>query len=1235
MLCLTVYAHAISYVNFQNNTRYSLSISNTASANLNGDWSEDFSGTFDPWRLQTRLYEVNRNTGITNGEEHYIDTDITILGETVTLKLRLTGTAFSSTMYQSASGPGFNQPWFSDRNFHFENFNAGGKTFQIKYRADLPPGNVWDDIYYVIQEINPYPIIKKDKKDKDIINVLAYNVFMLTPPIGSSDETARANIVFDYVKEHDVIILSEAFYNDARENHLLPRLALEYPYKTDVVDESGSIEDGGVLIVSRWPIEIDSHIVFNDCDGTDCLSAKGAKYARINKLGVKYHIFGTHTQAFKDPSGIAARQSQLTQMRNWIDSWNIPSNERVLIGGDLNVDKIQNLGGEYTDMLNRLNVEEPNYIGENFTFKPSINGYASGDEEFLDYVMVDKSHLCPLISTNETQIIRHVEGVDNLWDNNDLELDLSDHFAVHGRFVYLRIDENPVSQTLCTGEELELSVATNINLSYQWQKNGSNIAGATNTTYTIPNVVMSDAGDYRCIITSTCGDTTSTTATITINQTPNTITATSTAPGNNLINATNSIGTTQWFLMGDTNVVANGTTHTTCVNGNYFALETSPQGCVSDTSNIVMHEPTPPIPSITNSGETLTSSAATGNQWYLDGNPISGATASTYTTCDNGNYYTIVTQNNCSSLQSNTIRHEPTPTNVFIYQAGVNLTTNANGNIVWYNADDDTPIGVTGSTHSPSSSGNFYIIATLGTCSKQSNTFQFFDANFYVDSTVLHVDNGGLFYIDGGNVTSRTKEPNAPVFIMGKGTNEGNFINNNGEYQITGNWENDSNYVDSGDAVFVSSITQEIRTNNPAHGGFRGNKNNFNNLILDKETSSFLILKTDIDVKSTGTLMFAKGGVIKADSFEVYVKNPASNSVTGATVPAENNTSVDKYVMGYMRRAVLPGQEYLFPTGKTLGNYSPVTIRFNGATAPHNLRVRFTSFARGYNQNVDCPGDGIRYFYDCKNEAGWRIKDFDANLDSIDVTYDANYTISLYPSLVANTCAGSIYESIVKDRVIPDCPTPHIGATIYNTFSEFAIMAARTILPVELVSLNASAEDNTHINVEWITATEINNMGFEVQRSTDGVNFDVIGWVDGNGTTNEETSYIYKDEDVEPGITYYYRLRQVDFDLEEEYTGIVNASLVGSDLGRIFEIYPNPVVGDQPLFVNIGTPTQEKFILTIVNDLGQVVRRELIQQVGNSIYNYDMSELSSGNYFINLKSQEQNYNESLQFIVVK
>jgi len=355
---------AESFVYFQNNSSLSFSVTSTQTGphEMDSDeWWGMNNATISPWQLNTNVLWTNRNIGIHNSTDFFLTTTLKSGADSIQLKLQLNGNFIGSDIWHSLSGPSFSHPWYSDRDFHAATFNLNGKTVTVKYTAYA--AGTYDDFLFVIQEEDPFPVAANELADSTMLNLLSYNIYMLTPPISLTNQSTRATYLSNHVHDYDVLIINEAFDNSARDI-LTNNLSPEYPYATPVVDAPGSLEDGGVLIYSRWPIEYSEQIVYDDCDGNDCLASKGAMYVRINKLGKKYHIFGTHLQAWPDPVNIATRQLQMMQLKIFVDGLSIPVNEPIIIGGDLNVDKVLNIQNEYNQMFTILNTEEPVYQGE-------------------------------------------------------------------------------------------------------------------------------------------------------------------------------------------------------------------------------------------------------------------------------------------------------------------------------------------------------------------------------------------------------------------------------------------------------------------------------------------------------------------------------------------------------------------------------------------------------------------------------------------------------------------------------------------------------------------------------------------------------------------------------------------------------------------------------------------------------------------------------------------------------
>jgi Secretion system C-terminal sorting domain len=112
--------------------------------------------------------------------------------------------------------------------------------------------------------------------------------------------------------------------------------------------------------------------------------------------------------------------------------------------------------------------------------------------------------------------------------------------------------------------------------------------------------------------------------------------------------------------------------------------------------------------------------------------------------------------------------------------------------------------------------------------------------------------------------------------------------------------------------------------------------------------------------------------------------------------------------------------------------------------------------------------------------------------------------------------------------------------------------AVNVPLPVALLNFQAQAQGKTNL-INWQTASEKDNQGFHIQRSAEGKNFINLGFMKGQGTTQEKQSYIFTDDAPLP--ISYYRLRQMDFDGKEAFSKIV--SVQAGEKGR-YKIYPNP-----------------------------------------------------------------------------
>ncbi|GJQ62438.1 MAG: hypothetical protein SCALA702_14910 [Melioribacteraceae bacterium] len=186
--------------------------------------------------------------------------------------------------------------------------------------------------------------------------------------------------------------------------------------------------------------------------------------------------------------------------------------------------------------------------------------------------------------------------------------------------------------------------------------------------------------------------------------------------------------------------------------------------------------------------------------------------------------------------------------------------------------------------------------------------------------------------------------------------------------------------------------------------------------------------------------------------------------------------------------------------------------------------------------------------------------------------------------------------------------------------SAFQAELNNIIVPVELTSFTASAIAGEVI-LEWETATEINNMGFEVERSFDNSRFTRIAFIDGFGTTSERKTYRYTDDASQPVI--YYRLKQIDFDGKFEYSATIS---VENDVPERFTVeqnYPNPF--NPSTRVQYAVPENGSVKIFITNPLGEVVETIHSGAIENGKHEFmwNASGLPSGIYFYTIEYQSE------------
>lgn len=382
---------------------------------------------------------------------------------------------------------------------------------------------------------------------------------------------------------------------------------------------------------------------------------------------------------------------------------------------------------------------------------------------------------------------------------------------------------------------------------------------------------------------------------------------------------------------------------------------------------------------------------------------------------------------------------------------------------------------------------------------------------------------------------------------------------------------------------------------------------------------------------------------------EIYLRNPSTTALSGYAAISTNGQ--DRYIEGKLRRQVNAVGVYDFPVGFVptfKDGMEAFSVKFNTTPPSSNsllgyiedqsqaILIRYVLCDVGKDPGPgndpfpNCTGtpDGIYdyYYLDASNDLSHDWKALAPGFAPGSVDYD----ITLYPGTGLDNLAnykdipaacGAPYQSkllrvIAKDGVVGGTtqvgpgnwyPFSHLSSYVWCQFPAAATQAitlgnqtgfstfrihgtntfSSTALPVQLTAFDLTAVDNNFFKLDWQTASELNNYGFEVQRSLDGTDFSSIGFIRGNGTTSMIHNYALNDSNVVAEINYYYRLKIIDFDGTFKYSRVLIGRLRGENSFIVSEFYPNPT--NDNVSVNVFAPASNKMTINLFDIVGQLI----------------------------------------------
>ena len=261
------------------------------------------------------------------------------------------------------------------------------------------------------------------------LKVMTWNTFLLPPPWNMTKQAERTELMSEVLPElgHDVMFFQETFF-DKKRNDLIKALKKTHPHIA--IPKKGKklkhIQDSGLFVASKHPMEVLDQVIFKNCAKSDCLSSKSAIMVEITMPnGKKAQMINTHLQAWDEPKTQKIRTQQLEQIKEMMAKHAKPGVPQILIG-DLNIDASKDTA-EYKDALAQMDMTNEPLTGElkgsnGFPTEGCFKKPGDNKEEWLDHLWL-KANGSEAKVTNRK--VFPLKG-----EFNNCECPLSDHYPV-------------------------------------------------------------------------------------------------------------------------------------------------------------------------------------------------------------------------------------------------------------------------------------------------------------------------------------------------------------------------------------------------------------------------------------------------------------------------------------------------------------------------------------------------------------------------------------------------------------------------------------------------------------------------------------------------------------------------------------------------------------------------------------------------------------------------------------
>lgn len=454
-----------------------------------------------------------------------------------------------------------------------------------------------------------------------------------------------------------------------------------------------------------------------------------------------------------------------------------------------------------------------------------------------------------------------------------------------------------------------------------------------------------------------------------------------------------------------------------------------------------------------------------------------------------------------------------------------------------------------------------------------------------------------------------------PIVVQSGGTLKmgETVFGGNGAFTLEPGATIESGHANGLDSNLATTGTKTLSTS--AHYVFNGSAAQSTGALLPSVVGSLTInnaagVSLSSSTSVSGTLAFSSGKLLLGAN---DITIGSSGTITGASA---SNFIVTNGT-GMLKRSGVGASDVLFPLGPSAISYNPVTINNAGIADDFSVRVQ-TAFDnppnlpnsvvnRQWTINEATPGGS-----NATIRLQWSAADQASGFNPAAAVYIGRYSGTQWVDVPAAVAGSDPYTAT---------------ASGFTSFSAFGVGNVGA-LPVQLISFTATRLTPVSVRLDWVTVSEINNYGFEVQRSAErsGGFVSISNLIPGQGTSNRRHEYSFVDQNAY-GERWYYRLKQIDLDGTFRFTepievvGLTHVAEGSPTAFTLLQNYPNPF--NPSTQIRFSVDRMGRAQLDLFNLLGQKVATlfDGIAEPGRwYVLDVNVQHLPSGIYPYSLRS---------------